>query len=62
MVCVTPFSTVGAQTTIPRLEPDEACHTLGVQIAPHGNVKVDLEYLKTVACQWQTEMASSQLS
>jgi len=40
---------VGACTIIPCLEPSEACHMLGVCIAPDGNVEVELHYLQLIA-------------
>jgi len=52
----------GAHTTISRLEPYEVHHTLGVHRALDGNVAVELQYLWTVACQWQVKMAPSRLS
>jgi len=53
---------VGACTIIPCLEPLEACHMLGVHIALDGNVAVKLQYLQSVAREWQAKMTKSKLS
>jgi len=52
----------GQCTTIPQLETSEACHTLGVHLAPDGNTLTELCYLILVTKDWQCKMAWSKLS
>ncbi len=47
---------------IPRLETFEARRTLGVRLAPDGNWTAEVEYLQSVANDWQVKMAASKLS
>jgi len=52
----------GQCTVIPRLEPSEARWTLGVCIAPNGNMHTELQYLVSVAMEWHNKMSHSRLS
>ncbi len=47
---------------IPRLEPYKAHRTLGVRITPNGNMAMELQYLLSIAWDWQAKMAKSKLS
>jgi len=49
------------RTQIQRLDPSEACRTLGVRLAPDGNMLVELAYLVDVAKDWQRKMKNSHL-
>ncbi len=47
---------------IPRLETFKVHWTLGVRLAPDGNWTTEVEYLQSVAQDWQVKMAASRLS
>jgi len=49
------------QVTIQCLEPSEACRTLGIQLAPDGNMTTELTYLLDIAKDWQQKMKISKL-
>ncbi len=46
---------------VQRLEPHEARRTLGVRLAPDGNMETELDYLLDVAKDWQCKMKNSKL-
>jgi len=50
------------QITIPRLKTSEARQILGVRIAPDGNDKVEVQYLKEVAAMWGRNMVRANLN
>jgi len=52
----------GIRHNIPRLEANDARRTLGVRITPDGNMDMELNYLQSVARDWQAKMAKSKLS
>jgi len=52
----------GQLLTIPWLECSEAWQTLGVWIAPDGNVHVELQHLILIAKAWNVRMAKARLS
>jgi len=52
----------GRRTIIPQLETSKARRTLGVHIAPDGNMRTELKYLISVAMDWHSKMSHSQLS
>ncbi len=50
------------QITIPRLEPSEACRTLGIQSALDGNNLEEAKHLWEVTVNWSRHMARAQLT
>jgi len=50
------------QVTIQRLEPSKAWWTLGIRLAPDGNVSTELTYLLDTAKDWQCKMKNLKLS
>jgi len=53
---------MGKLHTILRLEVTEARHTLGVRLAPDGNLTVEFQYLKTTATEWKHRMEKARLT
>jgi len=51
-----------SHVVVPRLDPHEAWHTLGVQLAPDGNWETECQYLHSVAVDWQVHMAAHHLN
>jgi len=49
-------------TKIPQLSPSEAWRTLGVWLAPDGNIVDELQYLLEVAKSWQTSMLAAKVT
>jgi len=54
--------TTGKLHTIPRLEVTEAWCTLGVWLAPDGNLTAEFQYLKTTATEWKHKMDKARLT
>jgi len=55
------LDTAWHQSVIQRLRPSEARQTLGVQLAPDGNMETELTYLLDTAKEWQRKMKTSRL-
>ncbi len=49
------------QVIIQRLETSEARRTLGVRLAPDGNMQTEITYLLATAKDWQRKMKNSKL-
>jgi len=49
------------QVHIQRLKPSEARRTLGIRLAPDGNMSTELTYLLDMAKEWQCKMKNSKL-
>jgi len=58
---ITMLDSTRKQVTIQRLEPSEARRTLGVRLAPDGNMETELAYLVDTAKAWQRKMKNSRL-
>jgi len=58
---ITMLDSTRKQVTIQRLEPSEARRTLGVRLAPDGNMETELAYLLDTAKTWQRQMKNSRL-
>jgi len=52
----------GTQVMIPWLHTAEACHTLGICLAPDGNNNKDYKHFCKVTTQWSCQMTMAQLS
>jgi len=50
------------QMLIPCLQPSDACHTLGICLAPDGNNTDEFNFLLATTNQWQTAMVSSKMA
>jgi len=50
------------QVTMQWLEPSKAWRTLGIRLAPDGNMTTELTYLLDTAKDWQCKMKNSKLS
>jgi len=56
---ITMLDSTHKQVTIQRLDPSEAQWTLGVRLAPDGNMETELAYLVDTAKAWQQKMKNS---
>jgi len=52
----------GRKVMIPHLHTTEACHTLGVRLAPDGNNEEEHKYLMGICQTWKQHMAAANLS
>ena len=50
---LTVLNSLGQRQTLERLSPDDALHTLGVQLAPDDNNHAEVTYLRSCALEWK---------
>jgi len=51
----------GTMVTIPQLQANEACQTLGVCLAPNGNNEAEFQYMHGVATEWKNHMVTAKI-
>jgi len=47
--------------TIPQLQTNEACQTLGVHLVPNGNNAAKFQYMHGMATEWKNHMVMAKI-